>query len=375
MNAFDPASVELLLPRFARHFTERPGDPVFKFLGETTAESWTYGDLDRRSRAAASAVRKIAKPGERALLLYPQGLEFIAGFLGCLRAGVIAVPAYPPRKNRRAERLIGIVEDCAPTLVLTAEAVWSSLTREVIDFGSMPVLSTDLQSEVEEEIGLPTIEPETIAYLQYTSGSTGTPKGVVITHRALAWNINQIAHAVGVSSGWVVVSWLPMYHDMGLVGCVLCPAYLGGRAVLMAPAAFLRNPYTWLKTFTEERGTFSACPNFGFDLCAGSITEEEKRTLDLKSLRLIVNAAEPVRADTIDAFLAAFGGCGFEPRMMFPCFGLAEATLFVSGGPAGMAPRRLCVEAAALESDQAIAAEPASGKHSPNPCWRKGAIP
>jgi acyl-CoA synthetase (AMP-forming)/AMP-acid ligase II/acyl carrier protein len=213
----------------------------------------------------------------------------------------------------------------------------------------VPVLCTDLISDDVGEVDSASIDPNAVAYLQYTSGSTGTPKGVLITHGALAWNINQITHAVGTEVGWVVVSWLPMYHDMGLVGSILSPAYLGGRSVLMAPTTFLKTPYAWLKALTDERGTFSACPNFGFDLCARLISEEQKRALDLSSLRLIVNAAEPVRADTIDRFLAAFRECGFEPGMMFPCFGLAEATLFVTGGPFGGAPRQVRVDVETAE--------------------------
>lgn len=323
-----------LTDRIANNALRTPTQLAVKFLrGDSTPESWSYADLQKRIDSVALAVQKEARVGDRALLLYPQGLDFVAAFLGCLEAGVIAVPAYPPRRNRSQHRLKGIVQDCSPSLILTTEDIHPSVTEEFA--ANAKVVSTDSLTLGEEWMRGREIRPDQIAYLQYTSGSTSEPKGTIITHGAVVNNIHHLTEAFAMSEDWNVVSWLPMHHDMGLVGTVLSPLYLGGRTTLLSPTSFLQNPFLWLKAFTTEQGNFSAAPNFGFDHCCRMVSDDQLEQLDLSSIRLIVNGSEPLRSESIERFIRRFGPRGFSPEKMFPSYGLAEATLFVTGGPRG----------------------------------------
>ncbi len=342
--------------RLDGHVRESPDQLALKFLrDDKVIETLTYAQLMSRSQAVAARLSGMAKPGDRVLLLYPQGLDFVVAFLGCLFAGVIAVSAYPPRRNRKSERIVGIVADCAPSLFLTNQECRDRLENDWLDLSPRALLITDDLSDAGEEFSPSETTSETVAWLQYTSGSTSAPRGVIITHGALLANVRQIATALDCWEEPVkLVSWLPMYHDMGLVGAILSPLFFGGQSVLMDPNSFLREPFSWLKAISDERGTFSCCPNFGFDLCVKAITDEQKKQLDLSCIRLIINAAEPVRADTMDRFVAKFGACGFKPEMMVPAFGLAEATLLVTGGPYGNAPRRVQIDAETSEPKVAL---------------------
>ncbi len=334
--------------QIAHHAKQFPNQTAVKFLrGDSDAEILSYALLQQRIDSVAATVRQRVGVGEQTLLLYPQGLEFVPAFLGCLQAGVIAVPAYPPRRNRSQQRLVGIVKDCAPQLVLTTAEILPNVTAELA--GGAFVLATDALPVVDKKNDCPEIKPTDIAYLLYTSGSTSEPKGTIITHEAVVQNIQHLTSAVGMRDQWNVVSWLLMHHDMGLVGTVLSPLYLGGRTTLMSPTTFLQNPFLWLETFTKERGNFIASPNFGFDHCCKMIRDEQLEQLDLSSIRLIVNGSEPLRAETIDRFIQRFGPCGFRPEKMFPSYGLAEATLFVTGEPYGKPARRVAVDATTSE--------------------------
>ena len=317
------------------------GDPsrwAYSFLvdGETESARLTYGELDRQARATAMRLLQETSPGDRALLLYPPGLEFVAAFFGCLYAGVVAVPAYPPRSHRRSGRLASIVEDARPGIVLTTAALaarWTTEEGRPAELGSLRWIATD---EVPGDLAVGWREPRTdrssLAFLQYTSGSTSTPKGVMVSHGNLLANEETIRLAFGQSEESVIVGWLPLYHDMGLIGNVLQPLYVGAPCVLMSPLAFLQSPARWLRTVSRYRATTSGGPNFAYEFCAQRISEEARRELDLSSWRVAFNGAEPVRADTLDRFAAAFAPCGFRREAFYPCYGLAEATLFVSGG-------------------------------------------
>lgn len=325
------------------HAGHNPDKIALKFIQESgITESLTYQQLWQRVIGVSFEIQRHSTRGERALLLYPQGLEFIVSLLACLQAGVIAVPAYPPRKNRKLSRLTGILLDCSPSIVLTTSSLATSLPEEIVT--GLKVVATDSAPAIPSDNVSVDLDPEEIAYLQYTSGSTSDPKGTMITHRAVVANIRQLATAFDLWSDWKIISWLPMYHDMGLVGAVLSPIYLGGSAVLMSPTRFLQDPFSWLKTFDDERGNVAGSPNFGFDLCTKEVRDDQLAGLDLSSIRLIVNAAEPVRADTLDQFQARFGRCGFSPEKILPCFGLAESTLLVTGGPYGQPPQRTAVD-------------------------------
>ncbi|MFP5284484.1 MAG: AMP-binding protein, partial [Thermoanaerobaculia bacterium] len=327
-----------LIELLRRRAAEAPGRTAFTFLdaGGAETEALTWAGLDARARAVAACLQETGAVGERALLLHPPGLGFIASFLGCLYAGAVAVPAYPPGRNRPPARLRSIAADARARFVLAPAALASSsgaLTEKVPELRETCWIATD-----ELDPGLAGVWRETVltpedpAFLQYTSGSTSEPKGVVVTHGNLLHNEGAIHGAFGMSESSVVVGWLPLYHDMGLIGNVLQPLYAGARAVLMSPLTFLQRPASWLEAISRYRATTSGGPNFGYDLCVRKVGEEEKAGLDLSTWAVAFNGAEPVRAGTMERFAAAFASCGFRREAFFPCYGLAEATLFVSGG-------------------------------------------
>jgi acyl-CoA synthetase (AMP-forming)/AMP-acid ligase II len=344
-----------ILERLRLHARYRAERLAYRFLREDGgSDTRTFAQLDRRARALGSRVRDRAAFGERALLLYPPGLEFIEAFLGCLAAGVVAVPALPPRRNRNAGRLHAILESARPRLVLGTRQALAAL-----EAGGVARLATDeIECGADEGWEPPAVTPDTVAFLQYTSGSTGTPRGVVVTHGNIAANERALEAAFGHTPDSVVAGWLPPYHDMGLIGQLLQPLYVGFPAVLMSPVAFLREPVRWLRAITEYRATTAGAPNFAYDHCVQGISEELKKGLDLSSWAVAFNGAEPVRAETLDRFARAFAGVGFRPRAFLPCYGLAEATLLVSGGAAGRVPRRVWLRGDSLESHRVEEAVP-----------------
>jgi 8-amino-7-oxononanoate synthase/acyl carrier protein len=320
----------------------QPDDRAYTFLvdGETEEVHLTYGELDRQARAIGAWLASQDLKGQRALLLYPPGLEFIATFFGCQYAEVVAVPAYPPRMNRAPSRIQAIAADAGATVALTTDAVLErvrTLIDQTSDLSELRWLSTDRTGHgadpgYEWQWQPPKITGETLAFLQYTSGSTGTPKGVMLSHSNLLHNSALIAYAFEHTRSASGVFWLPSYHDMGLVGGILQPLYLGRPSVLMSPVAFLQRPFRWLQAISRYRGTTSGGPNFAFDLCVRKITPNQRATLDLSSWTVAFSGAEPVRAETLERFAETFAPCGFRPEAFYPCYGLAEATLLVSGG-------------------------------------------
>ncbi|HSF40168.1 MAG TPA: amino acid adenylation domain-containing protein [Thermoanaerobaculia bacterium] len=353
-----PQLVEILAWR-GRH---QAGRQAYCFLkdGEEEVARLTWGEVDRQARGLAAALLAAGAGGERALLLHPPGLAFVTAFLGCLYAGVVAVPSYPPRRKRNDPRLLAIAEDASPTWVLTtAEALsdYRSRCEDIPRLAAARWLATDTLGEDRLEVWEPPpVDPSAPAFLQYTSGSTGTPRGVVVSHANLAENEALIRRAFEQSESSVIVSWLPTYHDMGLIGGVLQPLVAGARCVLMSPGAFLQQPRRWLAAISRYGGTTSGGPNFAFDLCARRIAPEDRRGLDLRRWRVAFNGAEPIRADTLERFSAAFAPCGFERRAFFPCYGLAEATLFVAGGPRPAEPVVLSVRRDELARGEAVPA-------------------
>jgi acyl-CoA synthetase (AMP-forming)/AMP-acid ligase II/acyl carrier protein len=329
---------------------------AYLFLAESGEEMGrlTWGQLDARAQSIAAALASSLRPGATALLLFPPGLELIAAFFGCLYAGVIAVPAYPPRPGRE-QRLLAILRDAEPRLALTTSELHAGLiplAERFPDLGLLRWLATD-DLPAGSWNGL-SPEPDTAAFLQYTSGSTALPKGVVVTHANLAHNSAMIQAAFEQDEESVVVGWLPLYHDMGLIGNVLQPLWSGGRCVLMSPLSFLQRPRRWLEAISRYRATTSGGPSFAYELCAGRIGAEEREGLDLSSWRVAFNGAEPVRAETMERFAEAFAPCGFRREAFYPCYGLAEATLFVTGGPPGEAFHEQSLDAQALERHEAI---------------------
>jgi 8-amino-7-oxononanoate synthase len=354
---FGPSNLVDLVQHRASH---QGHDRAFIYLvdGETEEVQLTYQELDRRARAIAAKLQEMKLVGQRALLLYPAGLDFVAAFFGCLYAGVVAVPAYPPRRNRTMSRIQAIADDAQARIALTTFAVWERVQPvldQTPDLTRIEWLCTDkLDAGIETQWQSPDVHGDTLAFLQYTSGSTGTPKGVMLTHANLMHNSASIAYAFEHTRSGSGVFWLPSYHDMGLIGGILQPLYIGQPNVLMSPMAFLQKPYRWLKAITRYRATIGGGPNFAYDLCVRKITPEQRATLDLSSWNLAFNGAEPVRAETLDAFAKAFEPVGFRRAAFYPCYGMAEATLIVSGGFKAALPVVRTFDAEALENHQVV---------------------
>jgi acyl-CoA synthetase (AMP-forming)/AMP-acid ligase II len=325
----------------------------------------SYAELDRRAAAIAAALQRLSKPGDRVLLLYPPGLDYVTGFFGCLYAGVVAVPAYPPdpaRLARGVQRLDAIIRDAGVSTVLTVSEV-----REAAQalFSSVPSLralnwvSTDGPSpgDAGDYRRPDSLCPDSLAMLQYTSGSTGAPKGVMLSHRNLLANQKVIRDAFEHTPEASVVGWLPLYHDMGLIGNMIQPLYMGIHCALMSPLAFLKKPVRWLRAISRFGATTSGAPNFAYDVCVRKVRPEDLSSLDLSRWSVAFSGAEPVRADTMERFAEKFGPCGFRYEAFLPCYGLAEATLFVSGVPRSRAPTVRPVDPAALEEHRLAAPE------------------
>jgi amino acid adenylation domain-containing protein len=318
---------------------QSPERIAYTFLedGEERERNLTYAELDADARAIASFLRAKYSRGSRVLLMYPPGPAYIAAFFGCLYAGVIAVPTYPQSAAKLARpdtRLRAIALDCRPAAALTSADLLKQL---------QPVLAVDAPlgriawhtTDSMEGSAAPLLPPHraderSIAFLQYTSGSTAAPKGVMVTHRNALHNQEVIKRACGHSDASTFVGWLPFYHDMGLIGNILQPLYLGSRSILMSPLAFLQKPNRWLRAISRYRGVTSGGPNFAYELCVRKITDHEREGLDLTSWTIAFNGAEPIRAETMHKFAEAFGPCGFRQEAFYPCYGLAEATLMVT---------------------------------------------
>ena len=347
--------------RIAR--THQPSQQGYTFLldGEANEASLSYFMLDCQARRIAAALQELAAPGDRALLLYPPGLEYIAAFFGCLYAGIIAIPAYPPtptRIHRSLSRLHAIVQDAQPALALTTAMIKPlGEAAFVQDSTGSPLrwLATDTLAEgLEETWSRPQLNPDTVAFLQYTSGSTSTPKGVIVTHANLLHNSALIHQCFGHSEESRGVIWLPPYHDMGLIGGVLQPLYGGFPVTLLFPLDFLQRPIRWLQAISRYRATTSGGPNFAYDLCVRKIPPEQRAALDLSCWDLAFNGAEPIQPATLQRFAEAFAVSGFRPTAFYPCYGLAEATLIVSGGRKGQTPTVRTFDNAGLADHQII---------------------
>jgi amino acid adenylation domain-containing protein/FkbM family methyltransferase len=323
ISMFD-SLVHLLETRAAEH----PDRLAYTFLrdGEVEEANLSYGELGRAARAVGAWLQERTLQNQNVLLLYPPGLEYIVAFWGCLYAGAVAVPAYPPSRNRHLGRIEAIVADAKPQLALTTATI-----RARIESSLACGVTEEIDPKLAENWRAPHLDHSTLAFLQYTSGSTSTPKGVMVTHGNLLHNEELICRAFRQNEHSIIAGWLPLYHDMGLIGNVLQPLYLGARCILMSPLAFLQQPLRWLRAISDYRATTSGGPNFAYDLCTQKISVAERDALDLSSWSVAFNGAEPVRAETLQRFAEFFEPCGFRREAFFPCYGLAEATLFVSG--------------------------------------------
>lgn len=313
--------------------------PVFSFLEnkQDSPSVITFSQLDDRARLIASLLCQENATGKNTLLLYPPGLEYIAAFMGCLYAGTVAVPAYPPRFSRSTNRLEAIVKDAQASFALTTKDILTNYERRSVHY---PVLNklrwvaTDSLYSYQRSTNwtLPEAEQNQIAFIQYTSGSTGTPKGVILTHENLIQNLAFIQEAFQLEEGSRSVSWLPPYHDMGLIGGILEPIYAGIETTLMAPADFLQRPGRWLEAISQTRAAISGGPDFAYHYCIDNIPLAERELLDLSCWDIAFNGSEPIRLDTLTRFTETFAPHGFRRQAFYPCYGLAEGTLMVTGG-------------------------------------------
>jgi acyl-CoA synthetase (AMP-forming)/AMP-acid ligase II len=342
---------------------EKPHQIAYTFLvnGETQEVNITYQELDRMSRAIAARLQSIGVVGCRAILVYPPGLDFITAFFGCLYAGVVAVPAYPPRPNQSLYRLQAIASDARATIGLTTANALSNFGQRFAEFPNLKVLRWQATDNIKENLALewqqPVINDTTLALLQYTSGSTGTPKGVMLNHRNLLHNSNIIQECFQNTSETIGVSWLPLYHDMGLIGGILQPLYIGAPMILMSALDFLQSPIRWLKAIERYKATTSGGPNFAYDLCVRHITPAQRATLDLSNWKIAFNGAEPVRPQTLERFAKAFAECGFQYSAFYPCYGMAETTLLISGGSVLEPPILKIIEKDGLEQNRVVPAK------------------
>jgi len=346
--------VELLRSRAL----QQPEQRMYAYLvdGEIEAAHLTHGALDRQARAIGAILQSYRARGERALLLYPAGLEFIPAFFGCLYAGVIAVPLPPPnmaQPQRTVPRLRTIANDAQPMLVLTTSSILAKvegLFTHAPELRTIHWLATDkIVGSAADEWHDPAVAANTLALLQYTSGSTAAPRGVMVSHENLLQNSANISQAFEIGPQTVSVTWLPFFHDMGLTNGIIQPIYGGRQCVIMPPQSFLQRPARWLQAISRYKATISGGPNFAYEMCARKISPEHREGLDLSSWKVAYNGAEPVRAETLKRFAAAFSSCGFRPSFSYPCYGLAEATLIVSGGLMQDEPVLCTTRVAALE--------------------------
>jgi acyl-CoA synthetase (AMP-forming)/AMP-acid ligase II len=327
-----------LVALLARRAESQPDDPAYIFLSDRGAEEakLTFRQLHDASLALAARLTGIARPGDRAILVFPPGLEFLIAFFGCQIARVIAVPMMVPRRQGARDASAAIISNCEPVVALTSPAFADRADLQARFLSErIQWLAVDLTQGEPGVIGWPAPESQDIAFLQYTSGSTSEPKGVAVSHANLLANLEMIRVSLGNTRRSTYVNWVPLYHDMGLILNALEALYVGALCVLMAPNGFMQRPLNWLRAIDRYRGEVGCSPNFGFDLCVSRYRADQVQGLDLSSWKVALNGAEPVHAETIKSFIETFTGHGFDPAAAFPAYGMAEATLLIVGGERG----------------------------------------
>lgn len=312
-----------------------PQKSAFTYLSNGILhESVTYSELVSEAKQLASLMQQQQLTGKRALIMFPSSISYIKTFLACLFAKVTAIPVYPPTLSKNLNRITSIMQHSSADVILTTSKLQNHVSKFniemprntkwiCVDTIEFPPVNTYIQ---------PDIHGDTMAFLQYTSGSTSAPKGVMITHNNILYNEEMIRNAFGNSRDSKILGWLPLYHDMGLIGNVLQPLYLGASSVLMDPLDFLQKPIRWLKAISEFQSEISGGPNFAYELCIKKIKDDEIATLDLTSWEVAFNGAEPIRSETLLAFSKKFKSAGFKMKSFYPCYGMAEATLLITGG-------------------------------------------
>lgn len=347
------------LADIVHHRARTDGEAIaYTFLadGAGDARSITWSQLDHRAGALGASLFNQGAAGQPVLLALPSGLAFVEALFACWYAGAVAVPVSLPRHHRVKHRLNAIVADAGARFAIGAAETPQQLLASATDSDALAALrwlhtdTTDRPSIVQDA---PRSSRERVGLLQYTSGSTGVPRGVIVSHANLMHNSALIAEACGHRAGETIAGWLPLFHDMGLIGLVLQAAYAGTRCVFMAPERFLMRPWLWLQMISDYGACSSPAPNFAYDLCVDRVGPDPKAKLDLRSWRNALNGSEPVRAATLDRFAAAFASCGFRSEASFPCYGLAESTLFVTGPGSDRRLTRRSADGTLLAADDA----------------------
>ncbi|MEF2965238.1 fatty acyl-AMP ligase [Paenibacillus sp. M1] len=333
-----------------------PDKRAFVYLqnGENESENATYSELYKSSVKVAAYLQYLELKGERALILLPSGIEYIVAFLGCLQAGVIPIPAYPPTKSRNNDRLLSIYENAEPGLIILPSRAMTAKLPAAMRDAPIILIEEMLENQFPYDSMVETIEPDDIAFLQYTSGSTSTPKGVMVTHRNLLHNFNLMATQFGHSVHTRIVTWLPFYHDMGLIGNILQNIYNGGMCYIMAPLDFIQKPVRWLNAISKYSATYSGGPDFSYQLCSRNITEEEKSSLRLDCWSSAYCGSEPVHAETLRMFYESFRDYGLRKESLLPGYGLAEFTLCATVSRAQTGPVVQAVDEEALRRNEIV---------------------
>jgi acyl-CoA synthetase (AMP-forming)/AMP-acid ligase II/acyl carrier protein len=367
-----PASnmVDLLL----RHAEEIPEKVVYRLLedGVNEKDSITYAGMVEKAKAIAATLLSKGKKGDRVLLLFPTGVEFITAFYACFFAGMIAVPTYPPKRNKANERFRSIVFDAKPAFIITTTSIHSDLVKHLMLDGLPPVseilIFDDIPVGRAREWKKPDIAPGDTALLQYTSGSTGAPNGVMVSHANIIHNSEFIKQSFGFDKDSVGVNWLPNFHDMGLIGCLIQAAYIGGSNVIIPPLAFLRNPANWFRAITKYRATTGGGPNFAFDYSIEKVEDAGLDDIDLGSLRTMYCGAEPIRESSMRSFADKFSKAHFKASQLFPVYGMAESVLIVTGGDYRKEPEYFTIHAREAEEKRVVPAEPGKESHTLTAC-------
>jgi acyl-CoA synthetase (AMP-forming)/AMP-acid ligase II/acyl carrier protein len=316
----------------------------------------SYGRLISSSLSMAAAISKKARKGDRCMLIFPPGLAFVQSLLACFFAGVVAVPVHPPKKNKKNTRFWSVFDDAAPNLLLIGSRIEELFNEQEKDFRKalelprIVYINSLLNSE--EDFIPPTVVPTDMIMLQYTSGTTGKPSGTMITHGGIMHNSKVISTAFGHDEKLVSVNWLPPYHDMGLIGTLLQPLYKGGTNVIIDPYDFLRSPLIWLQGITKYKATTVGCPDFALELLLNRVDDEQKKKIDLRSLKVFFCGSEPVRPASLERFSEAFAVCGFDEKMFLPCYGLAECTLMATGIHHAEKPKIISIDRKTFEFDR-----------------------
>jgi len=342
-----------LVALLAERAESRANERAYIFLSDRGGEEavLTYGELQGAARALAAQLMQRVTPGDRALLVFPPGLEFMVAFFGCLMARVIAVPMMMPRRNSARDSSAAILANCEPAIALTTSAFTLRGDLQArFARGGLQWLAVDLAATRTDDVDLPLPDTDAIAFLQYTSGSTSDPKGVAVSHANLLANSEMIRLSLGNTSRSTYVNWVPLYHDMGLILNALQALYVGAACVLMAPNAFMQRPLGWLRAISTYKAEVACSPNFCYDLCVSRYRPEQMEGIDLSSWKVALNGAEPVRAETIRKFIDTFAAHGFHPDAAFPAYGMAEATLLISGGDRGAGHITQTVSQSALQA-------------------------